>query len=528
MASGKRLLFVLSPRCSLMLPGLQRIQASILKAFNNPTTKTADDETRKKVKAYGKEGVKMNFIDRIFIGELTSTVMCEECANISTVNDPFVDISLPIREERVSKPVLLGRMNKYRILQKTDHDQSSSTVTIENTHQPRASMKHASSKEKNQQIHDRKRVRKFSSGEEKTVVIYRKSENLEISGDSSVFANTVNTESLLNESPTDGSEKEASHSESSVDADSEASESESALQQTVLSRSPSRSCVHPDSQLPLPSASELLHSKETDSDDGMAEAISELHLSSTVTVERDFHKENQPLNVPNNLCFSEEKHMRSHSPQNAFQTLSQSYVTTSKECSIQSCLYQFTSMELLMGNNKLLCENCTEKKQKYQKETSSAEKKAEGIYTNARKQLLISAVPAILILHLKRFHQAGLSLRKVNRHVDFPLILDLAPFCSATCKNVSLGSEVLYGLYGIVEHSGSMRGGHYTAYVKVRTVSKKLLEHITGKKNVPGLKEADSESAGQWVHVSDTYVQVVPESRALSAQAYLLFYERIL
>lgn len=33
------------------------------------------------------------------------------------------------------------------------------------------------------------------------------------------------------------------------------------------------------------------------------------------------------------------------------------------------------------------------------------EKKAEGIYTNARKQLLISAVPVILILHLKRFHQ---------------------------------------------------------------------------------------------------------------------------
>lgn len=29
----------------------------------------------------------------------------------------------------------------------------------------------------------------------------------------------------------------------------------------------------------------------------------------------------------------------------------------------------------------------------------------EGVYTNARKQLLISSVPAILILHLKRFHQ---------------------------------------------------------------------------------------------------------------------------
>lgn len=35
--------------------------------------------------AYGREGVKMNFIDRIFIGELTSTVMCEECANVGAL-----------------------------------------------------------------------------------------------------------------------------------------------------------------------------------------------------------------------------------------------------------------------------------------------------------------------------------------------------------------------------------------------------------------------------------------------------------
>lgn len=29
---------------------LQRIQSGILKAFNNPTTKTADEDTRRKVK----------------------------------------------------------------------------------------------------------------------------------------------------------------------------------------------------------------------------------------------------------------------------------------------------------------------------------------------------------------------------------------------------------------------------------------------------------------------------------------------
>ncbi|XP_064216888.1 ubiquitin carboxyl-terminal hydrolase 45 isoform X2 [Aotus nancymaae] len=463
----------------------KRIQASILKAFNNPTTKTADDETRKKVKAYGKEGVKMNFIDRIFIGELTSTVMCEECANISMVKDPFIDISLPIIEERVSKPLLLGRMNKYRSLLETDHDRCNGSVAIENIPQPRAAKKHSSPKDKNQLIHDRKRIKKLSG---ETVVRYQKNENLEMNEDSLMFASLMNSESPLNESPTDDSEKEASHSESNVDADSEASESESASKQPGLFRSSSGSSVHTDGPLYPPSAGEMLYTKETDSGDKeMSEAISELCLSSTVTGDQDFDRENQPLNISNSLCFSVGKHLRSQGPQNAFQTLSQSYITASKECSVQSCLYQFTSMELLIGNNKLLCENCTENKQKYQEETSLAEKKVEGVYTNARKQLLISAIPVVLILHLKRFHQAGLSLRKVNRHVDFPLTLDLAPFCSATCKNASMGDKVLYGLYGIVEHSGSMRGGHYTAYVRVRTPSRKLTEHITKKKNVPGL-----------------------------------------
>ena len=31
----------------------------------------------------------MNFIDRIFIGELTSTVMCEECANVGNFGIHF-------------------------------------------------------------------------------------------------------------------------------------------------------------------------------------------------------------------------------------------------------------------------------------------------------------------------------------------------------------------------------------------------------------------------------------------------------
>lgn len=177
-----------------------------------------------------------------------------------------------------------------------------------------------------------------------------------------------------------------------------------------------------------------------------------------------------------------------------------------------------------MGNNKLLCESCTERRQKQLRKSGSSDKKLEKVYTSARKQMLISSLPPVITLHLKRFHQAGMNLRKVNRHVDFPLILDLGPFCSASCKNLAAGERVLYSLYGIVEHSGSMRGGHYTAYVKVRAPQKKTEHH----RNLSGAREPSCSSQGQWVYVSDTTVQTVPESRVLNSQAYLLFYEELL
>nr|XP_060609066.1 ubiquitin carboxyl-terminal hydrolase 45 [Anolis sagrei ordinatus] len=503
----------------------KRIQAAILKAFNNPTTKTADEETKRKVKAYGREGVKMNFIDRIFVGELTSTIMCEECENISTVKEPFIDLSLPIIEERISKPVPFGRTSKN----KTDIDQySCSSINSLNNQQSKLPRKQSLTKEKNQVNHEKRLTKQSSSGEEEAIPFIMQEEighsNAEgrAKGSYARDSNTAIDSGGANGSPIEGSEKEASHSESSMDADSEASESETAS---------SRACCTPGlctiEHKHVPGNITLQHNNSGCSNtDTLTDALSRLRFSNRANESAGpFHKD--PLSSLSNN-FPAENPLLVQGPQNAFQTLSQSYTTSSKECSVQSCLYQFTSVELLMGNNKLLCENCTDRKQKYQKKSNTTEKKTEGVYTNARKQLLISSVPAVLVLHLKRFHQAGVSLRKVNRHVDFPLVLDLAPFCSAFCKNVTDGGKVLYALYGIVEHSGSMRGGHYAAYVKVRTPSKKLLEHISGNKNVQGLKDSGGTSIGQWVFVSDTHVQAVPESRVLNSQAYLLFYERML
>uniref|UniRef100_A0A2C9LRS2 ubiquitinyl hydrolase 1 n=1 Tax=Biomphalaria glabrata TaxID=6526 RepID=A0A2C9LRS2_BIOGL len=243
-------------------------------------------------------------------------------------------------------------------------------------------------------------------------------------------------------------------------------------------------------------------------------------------------------------------------------TLAPRYHPSSKECSILSCLNQFTAAELLTGSNKFGCKECTRRKRKNSLfHPSKGDKKVKDtVYSNANKQYLIFRPPAVLTLHLKRFEQTGLTSRKVNHHVDFPLVLDLAPYCSSLCLGVREGqTKVLYSLYGVVEHSGRLTGGHYTAYIKVRTglgpttqflhinpprpldllniylarvVKSKEHIHFEKMDNCTVDKEEEAEAEklappGRWFHISDSRVNEVAEAEVLRAQAYLLFYERI-
>ncbi|XP_067304486.1 ubiquitin carboxyl-terminal hydrolase 45 [Pseudorasbora parva] len=500
---------------SMRVEETKRIKAGILKAFNNPTEKTADEETKRQVKAYGKEGVKMNFVDRIFVGELTSTIMCEECEHISTVKEAFIDISLPIIEERISKPTNPSRLVKSGREQDglVSHDDSSAAHSQANRNSRRLSGQKLQGRHSSTS-HDERGADSVSSRQEEELCVAGR-------GLASYRADTMGSQS-------DCSEKDSNLQDSSNDADSEASESEwspripsvsshSITSDRVLTTTTATTTAHNPSLKPnlSPSPTSLasIRPQQGGAVEQLVSAVSKLGLVHTSTDTLPVsHSPEEPTEI-------RERERQHH--QGAFQALCHSYTPSSKECSVQSCLHQFTSVELLMGNNKLLCENCTERRQRQMKRS---DKKAEKVYTSARKQMLISALPPVVTLHLKRFHQAGMNLRKVNRHVDFPLMLDLAPFCSATCKNLGSGERVLYSLYGIVEHSGSMRGGHYAAYVKVRTPQRKPEQ----RRNQSGSREASSAPQGQWVYVSDTNVQTVPESRVLNSQAYLLFYEELL
>ena len=212
-----------------------------------------------------------------------------------------------------------------------------------------------------------------------------------------------------------------------------------------------------------------------------------------------------------------------------------------------------------------LCEHCNRRR-------GRGKDGEKAVYCDARKRIAVSKLPHVLTLHLKRFEQIGhgQGLRKISRHVPFPLELSMAPFCkyvtqgecSVCVRRQGLFSgcgrlvdlmldwfaSLVYGarssptgtvhvvvltlcrlhifahrrdctlpdgmqahgpttpglrfrLYGIVEHSGSLRGGHYTAYVRL------------------GDKE--------WAYASDGHISRVQEERVKSASASLLFYEYI-
>ena len=122
---------------------------------------------------------------------------------------------------------------------------------------------------------------------------------------------------------------------------------------------------------------------------------------------------------------------------------------------IHFCRLAYIFNHFVVGNNKWACDRCTKLQSRRRRvegnggsssEAGAADTGTDGgeagedpkpksttVYSNASKQLLVFTPPAVLTIHLKRFQQTMQgSLRKVSRHVVFPMVLDLAPFCSAT------------------------------------------------------------------------------------------------
>ena len=80
-------------------------------------------------------------------------------------------------------------------------------------------------------------------------------------------------------------------------------------------------------------------------------------------------------------------------------TLASQYQAAAGECSLLTCLSQYTAPELLAGNNKIGCDACTELRDKRLPPAEKGETRGR-VYSNARKQLLIYSPPPVLTIHL--------------------------------------------------------------------------------------------------------------------------------
>ncbi|XP_063812461.1 ubiquitin carboxyl-terminal hydrolase 16 [Pseudophryne corroboree] len=547
---------------------IQRVSSAISKTLQDAAETIDESEMKKLIKDYEKRRAIPNFVDRLFGGELTSTIMCETCHTVSLVREPFLDLSLPVLDDSPAKKNSTKASKPVYVKAADDDDDS---YVKERSDVPPGGSKHLQKKAKKQAKKQAKHQRRQQKIQDKTMTLSDHNVSHPADEESVSDNNTVGNNAEQQEetdglclSTTDKTDVEKTEegleqqendmelclnnlqSNADVDAEDLSREAVGNLDDghglgtgNVDNNEGSSENLENNSEVIEVlenSDSSLVDMDNSDGKEGTLD-VESLQAEDDTEVSRLTDNINR-LNLssdlePNDIeieIIDEPPRVQiyevvNEDPKTAFCTLSDRTEMQLDEWSVLSCLYHFTRTENLVGNNQLLCNTCTQKQATAIKNNTKGDNKF--VYTNAKKQMLVSAPPPILTLHLKRFQQNGFNLHKINKHIKFPEVIDLAPFCTVKCKNISDGeSRLLYSLYGVIEHSGTMRSGHYTAYVKSRVPNPNLGELVL-RGVLPEVSNTEPLN-GHWYHISDSHVQTVPITKVLGSQAYLLFYERIL
>ncbi|NXX78585.1 UBP50 hydrolase, partial [Urocolius indicus] len=145
-------------------------------------------------------------------------------------------------------------------------------------------------------------------------------------------------------------------------------------------------------------------------------------------------------------------------------------------CSLQDCLSCFFQQDTLTLNNQVYCYQC-------------------GTTKDAAVKATITKAPQVIIFHLKRFEWQGKIKGKLSTDICYPLSnLDLSAYTSPLCSE-----DAEYSLCAVVNHSGFLDDGHYTAFCK-------------------------NSITRNWYNFDDTQITEIPPSSVQTSTAYLLFY----
>ncbi|KAL6974088.1 ubiquitinyl hydrolase 1 [Sarracenia purpurea var. burkii] len=174
---------------------------------------------------------------------------------------------------------------------------------------------------------------------------------------------------------------------------------------------------------------------------------------------------------------------------------------SSQSCGISTlmgCLDRFTRPERLGSDQKFFCQRCQ-------------------VRQESLKQMSIRKLPLVSCFHIKRFEHSPIRnmSRKVDRYLQFPFSLDMAPYLSSSILRSRFGNRIFsfdgdeqdgsgsselsseFELFAVITHTGKLDAGHYVTYLRL---------------------------SNQWYKCDDAWITQVNENIVRAAQGYMMFY----
>jgi ubiquitin C-terminal hydrolase len=147
-----------------------------------------------------------------------------------------------------------------------------------------------------------------------------------------------------------------------------------------------------------------------------------------------------------------------------------------KSVTLKDCVKLWEQEHTLIGDNGVWCDRC-------------------GMVEDVRRKVRVVKFAPVLIVQLKRFTNSRRGeLRKNDVPVSYPNEIDSADFADHPTG--------IYDLTGVICHSGSLVGGHYTCRVR------------------------DPENMSQWYYISDSYVSPCGSGTSDSGAMTLIYQSR--
>uniref|UniRef100_A0A674KA85 ubiquitinyl hydrolase 1 n=1 Tax=Terrapene triunguis TaxID=2587831 RepID=A0A674KA85_9SAUR len=370
---------------------IQRVSVGIFKALNDSDQK--NEELKKKIKVYEKKKALPTFVDRIFGGELSSTIMCEECRTVFFVLETMmVSVKKSSNEKNVKKM-------KEKEDEDDEEDEDNDSYMKERGDNPGAS-KHLQKKAKKQAKKQAKNQRRQQKIQGKVLQITSSMEQSEEN-----VKEDKETKGEINSEVTDLKKEEESSSQCE----------ELCLNQKDVNDQENSTDVH-SAQESIKNPEQEYEDNETNMDVAMKGLVSTTECISgldNLSVKEDYHGEEEELATnleklhldvatDSDMDILDDLHMAelktyevvNEDPETAFRTLANREDLNIEEGSILHCLYQFTRNEKLSEINKLLCDVCT---QRHYGPKTSGKSMPIKFYLQTRKPTLNLNIPDAFI-----------------------------------------------------------------------------------------------------------------------------------